>query len=538
MSFPPGSLAWLVAHDLRLSWRRFRGMFRKLNLTATLGLILTAQLVFHLIAMPAAAWFGRLEADADQTDYHAALAAGVLLVLSWVTAQALTGSTRALHARGELDIVLASPVAARNVVMARALSIAAEAITSVAILVAPVIDMNVIAGRSHWLAAYPVLVGAGLLGTAIGLSVAVGLFAVMGPRRARLVSQVAAALIGGGFVLAVQVANLLPQSWRDEILAALGSDSWGDAFEHGSSLWLPVRAAAGDAPSLLVWGALSICVFGLVTSALGDRFAKIAIASAGMAAGPLVKRHRALRPFHGGAGRALRRKELLLIARDPWLISQIFLQIVYVLPIAVILLHGESTAGSVTLAAGPSIVVIASQLSGAFAWLAISGEDAPDLLTSAPLTRARIERGKIEAVAFPVAMIVALPLIWLAVLAPSAAAFALAFAAGAAVATACLNLWHPAPGRRGDMMRRHQQSRFIGLMEHLISLFFAVGCALALIGSLLALIPVGLALGVLWINRRRKPARLQMPASKMEKPIAIGLSLSAFSGLGVPKDGA
>ena len=84
-----------------------------------------------------------------------------------------------------------------------------------------------------------------------------------------------------------------------------------------------------------------------------------------------------MRSFRMGAGRALRRKELLLIARDPWLLSQVFLQIVYVLPVAVILMHGESTSGSFTLAAGPSIVVIASQLSGAFAWIAISGEDAP-----------------------------------------------------------------------------------------------------------------------------------------------------------------
>jgi ABC-2 type transport system permease protein len=207
-----------------------------------------------------------------------------------------------------------------------------------------------------------------------------------------------------------------------------------------------------------------------------------------------------------GAGRALRRKELLLIARDPWLLSQVFLQIVYVLPVAVILMHGESTAGSLSLAAGPSIVVIASQLSGAFAWIAISGEDAPDLIACAPLTRARIERGKIEAISIPVILIVGLPLIWLAVLAPSAALIALLFSAGASVGTACLNLWHPSPGRRGDMMRRHQQSKLLGMIEHLISLFFALGCALALVGTSLAAIPVGLAVVALWLNRKR-PAR-------------------------------
>jgi ABC-2 type transport system permease protein len=518
MRFKPGSLLWLVAHDLTLSWRRFRGVFRKLSLTSMLCLIVTAEIVFHLIAMQAANWFGKLEADIDPTSYRMALAAGLLLVMSFLTAQALTGSTRALHARGELDIVLASPVSARNVVMARALSIAAEAIGSVAILAAPMIDMNIVAGRPHWLAAYPVLIGAGLLGTAFGLSVAVFLFALMGPRRARLVSQVAAALIGGGFVLAAQIVNLLPQSWRDALLSELGSKAVGNGFEDGSLIWLPVRAVDGDPASLLIWSALSICVFGLVTAALGERFTRTAIAAAGISGSKGAKRSRAMRGFHTGAGRALRRKELLLIARDPWLMSQIFLQIVYVLPVAVILLHGESTAGSVTLAAGPSIVVIASQLSGAFAWLAISGEDAPDLLACAPLTRGRIERGKIEAISIPVMAIVALPLIWLTMLAPRAAFLTFAFAAGAAVATACLNLWHPSPGRRGDMMRRHQQSKLVGMIEHLISLFFAVGCALALVGTWLALVPVALALGVLWLNRRRADFKSRASAAASGRP--------------------
>jgi ABC-2 type transport system permease protein len=230
-----------------------------------------------------------------------------------------------------------------------------------------------------------------------------------------------------------------------------------------------------------------------------------------------VGRDRAERSFRTGVGGALRRKELVLIARDPWLMSQVFLQIVYVLPVAVILLNGESTAGSVSLAAGPAIVVIASQLSGAFAWIAISGEDAPDLLATAPLTRARIERGKIEAVFVPVIAIVAPPLIWLACFVPLSALLTLAFATGAAIATACLNLWHPSPGRRGDMMRRHQQSKLLGMIEHLMTLFFAVGCAMAIVGTSLAIVPVGLALGVLWLNRRRAP-RLQSPAGIMERP--------------------
>jgi ABC-2 type transport system permease protein len=528
MSLAPGSFPWLVAHDLRLAWRRFCGVFRKLGPIATIGLVATAEIVFHLIAIPAASWLGRLEADGDPASYRIALTGGLLLVLSFVGAQSLTGATRALNSRGELDIVLASPVGARNVVIARALSIAAEAIGSVAVLVAPVIDMNIVAGRLHWLAAYPVLVGTGLIAAAFGLAAALLLLAMMGPRRARLASQVGAALIGGGFVLAAQVANILPSEWRDALFAALAAAARGDAFENPVSLWLPVRAMAGDPLSLIVWTLLSAFVFVCTTAALGERFAKMAVAAAGTPAAGPVSSHCAMRSFRTGTGASLRRKEILLIARDPFLMSQVFLQIVYVLPIAVILMHGESTAGSLVLAAGPSIVVIASQLSGAFAWIAISGEDAPDLLACAPLSRARIERGKLEAVAVPVAAIVALPLAWLVWIDPRAGLIAFGFAVAAAISTTCLNLWHPSPGRRGDMMRRHQQSRLLGMVEHLISLFFAVGCALALFGTWIAMIPAALALGVLWLNRRKAPSKARRRVTTEGAP-ALAVSAARAS---------
>ena len=242
----PGSFLWLVAYHLMLTWRRFGGAFRHLNLAWTMALIIAAQMIFHLIALPAANWFGRLEADPDPAGYHLALAAGGLLILSWVTAQALTSSTRALNANGELDLLLASPANPRDIVASRAVAIAVEATGSVAVLAAPVINMNVLSGRYHWLAAYPILLGAGLLGTSIGLAVAVALFAIMGPRRARLTSQVAAALIGGGFVLVVQIANLLPQAWRDRLIELFQADGRGEAF-HSGLAWLPARAAADRA---------------------------------------------------------------------------------------------------------------------------------------------------------------------------------------------------------------------------------------------------------------------------------------------------
>ncbi len=54
------------------------------------------------------------------------------------------------------------------------------------------------------------------------------------------------------------------------------------------------------------------------------------------------------------------------------------------------------------------------------------------------------------------------------------------------------------------VMRRHSQSKLIGMMEHLLSLLWAMAMVLTVLGSVFAFLPIGLALAVLWFNR---PAR-------------------------------
>src|SRR5204863_3514179 len=98
------------------------------------------------------------------------------------------------------------------------------------------------------------------------------------------------------------------------------------------------------------------------------------------------------------AARVLRQKEWTLLARDPWLVSQTLMQMLYLLPPALLLWrsYGEETGALVV--AVPVLVMAAGQLAGGLAWLAISGEDAPDLVATAPIRRGLVVRAKIEAV--------------------------------------------------------------------------------------------------------------------------------------------
>ena len=94
----------------------------------------------------------------------------------------------------------------------------------------------------------------------------------------------------------------------------------------------------------------------------------------------------------------LRQKEWTLLLRDPWLVSQTLMQLLYLLPPALLLWrsYGEGTGALVVLV--PVLVMAAGQLAGGLAWLAISGEDAPDLVATAPVLARSIVRAKIEAV--------------------------------------------------------------------------------------------------------------------------------------------
>ncbi|MGE3248155.1 MAG: hypothetical protein AB7J19_17680, partial [Beijerinckiaceae bacterium] len=417
----------------------------------------------------------------------------------------LTSMTRALYTRGDLDLLFASPLPPRRVLAARALAVAVESMTSVAIFVLPIANMNVLLNGPQWLAIYPVLLACGLFGTSLGIMLTLGLFKLAGPRRTRIVSQILATIIGAAFVLMLQAIHILPLGVRVSIMAAIENPGSSWLFDRNGLLWLPVRAAAGEPASLLLWLAVSAVLFASTVALLGQFFASSAVRSAGAPVQVSARRNRTRMRFVPFAGRALRRKEWRLLARDPWLISQMLLQVVYTLPVAIVIWRSQGAGGSIALSVGPAIVVIASQLSASLAWLTISSEDAPEFLASAPVTKKEVELRKLQAIALPLAVLLVLPIAGVAWFSPQAAAYTVMFALGASLSTAFLNLWHPMPARRVMLLRRHSQSKIVGMIEHLLSLLWAVAMVLAVLTGWLAAIPLAIVAAILYLNRPRAP---------------------------------
>ena len=218
------------------------------------------------------------------------------------------------------------------------------------------------------------------------------------------------AVFAGAFVLGAQVVAILPHHLRDTIIGWFALAGAEQGFIRNAVL-LPIDAALGDGRAVV-----SCSVSGLLSSprreSARDRFAAATLAARVRRQATTERPQRAACSFHGGLARTLRRKEWRLLARDPSLFAHLGLQIVYTIPIAVVLLRSEALPTALALA--PAIVVIAAQISASLAWLMVSGEDAPELMASAPVLASEVDRAKLTAIALPVFVVVALPLAGLA----------------------------------------------------------------------------------------------------------------------------
>jgi ABC-2 type transport system permease protein len=256
-------------------------------------------------------------------------------------------------------------------------------------------------------------------------------------------------------------------------------------------------------------------LFALAANLLANRFAIATLAAAGAPSGraraPRADRARA---FQTGLGHTLRRKEWRLLARDPSLFVQLGLQIIYTVPIAVVLLRSEALPTALALA--PTIVVIAAQVSASLSWIMVSGEDAPELMATAPVSAAEVDGIKLTAVGLPVLVIVALPLLGLALVSWPIAVLSALFAAAGAASTALLNFWHPMPGNRRGMLRRHAQSKLIALAEHALAISWAIAIVLTLAESPVALLPVVLVAAILGFVRRRHRRHSARPSGAVD----------------------
>ncbi len=243
-----------------------------------------------------------------------------------------------------------------------------------------------------------------------------------------------------------------------------------------------------------------------MTTFYAPRFAGYVIAASGIShdkAARISERNFRVQPTSA----ALRRKERLLLARDPWLLSQSLMQILYLLPPAALLWHSFATGGHAAIVLVPVLVMAAGQLSGGLAWLTISGEDAPDMVLTAPISPTLILRAKIAAVLECIAIVFGPFVAGLLLLSPYVAVIALIGIAASAASSAAIQLWFRAQAKRSQFRRRHTSSRIATFAEAFSSITWAAASAAAVAGSWTAGIVALVAIGILACVRFFSPAR-------------------------------
>ena len=123
--------------------------------------------------------------------------------------QAIESVTRVFYARADLDLIMSSPANLANVFSVRIVAIALSVAGMALLLSTPFVDVLAIGGGIRWLSAFGVVIAIGLTAAAVAIAITVLLFRLIGPGRTRLVAQILAAIIGAGFVIALQVAAIL-----------------------------------------------------------------------------------------------------------------------------------------------------------------------------------------------------------------------------------------------------------------------------------------------------------------------------------------
>jgi len=462
-----GELPLLMRNEWRLYLRsgRLSG--------ASVGMLVLSQLLLHAIALVLVS-LGRGPQTPPDT-LVVMLSAGLLSMLLIMVSRSLGGAVQALYTRGDLDLLLSSPIDRRAIIGVRMGMLALSVMMELALLVWPFANVFVLFGRFAWFKAYLLVPAMAMFATSVGLAVTLLCFRTIGPRRTRVVVQVLAVLVGISMTLAFYLPQLLQQGRVP-------------GPPMGGSMAL-IAHSSGTLRTVLMAPAQWVMESYLPTALFFAGAAALLMLTIDLAGEPIV---RTLTTVTSGGLRRARRaaagavrfrrsfrvvvvlKELKLVARDPFLITQILQQSLAVLPM-VFVLWRTRLGGDLPLP-WLSVIWLASALSGPLSWLTIIAEDAPDLLAAAPVTRAALVRAKIEAAVLPTLPICVLPLLFLLRSRPWFAVCVCLCALGASVSNALLNMRNPVARRRDTFKTRYRGSGANGLLEVLLKLVWFAAC--------------------------------------------------------------
>lgn len=477
----PG-LPWLVRHELRMALRDGRGS------TAARTALLVLVLLVPTVVGALLAWSVRDVPDLPRPAFgyvSAASAALVLLLLSGAGVYVL----RRFHDRSDLDLLLSAPVPPRRVFAAKAIAVHTSVSLPMLVFVGPFLIASALFGHPGWLGGIIVIIVAAVIASSLAFIIASLLFRFIGARRGRTTIQVASGAFAAFVAVAGQAANFAP----DLFYGVTGRFA---APPPAPFDW-PARAVFGDPLPLL-----AMVLLALGFSMLAARVAVDDLGQPEQFAPPVQRQRRSMR-FGAGHYRILIGKELRLLGRDPELVSVIALQLAYMIPAFGLIFAGGHVSPARLAAA---TVLFAGLLTSSLAWLTICGEDAPELIATAPVSADLLLRAKLVAACLPALVLVMPAALAIAALDPGAALVAALLCPVAAYGAGIQQHWAGQPKPRRSFRFRQKGSMILALSEYAMAGCWAASASLVVNGSLLAGLPAAGAAIILagsWLVRHR-----------------------------------
>ena len=306
----------------------------------------------------------------------------VFMAALLILASAFQRSLETLYNRGDLPLLLSSPVPLRVIVATRLADIAFTTVLSSAIMIIPMLDVATLLLGPRWLWGWLAWPAASAVLVPFALALTLALVRRIGPRRTRVGVQLLGVGIGITAFCGFQVSNWMTQMQaqdpdggaRESFFAwfAFAPLTQLAAAARGQPLWLALLALAGA--SALWWSRQRLaCDFVTgVQATAGDTGHAPACSRSPAAAWQGA--------FTRSRWSTLVRKELRLVFRDPLLLVRSSTQIIMIVP-------GLASAflyrASVGLA---SVALVGTALAAALiAALMTTNDEAPDWAAVSPL---------------------------------------------------------------------------------------------------------------------------------------------------------
>lgn len=500
----PGSIGWLVAHELRLWSRDGRRV----------GWVGRAIVMLVLLLLPIGIGI-RLAMNAQAAPDFPVRALGPLSAASIaLTLLMVSGASiyvmRSFHDRGDLDLLLAAPIPAARVMVAKSLAIHTSVALPMLFLLSPFGIASALLGHPGWLGGIVMIIVCAVIATSIAFALVAAVFRLLGARRGRIAVQIGGGLFAAGVAILAQVPNLAPHQWQAAMRYV--------AAEPVPPFDLPARAALGAPLALLLLLGLA-----LVAALVAAQIAARRLIENGPAPVAPTMASRAGRRFRAGSPTALLRKELRLLWRDAELLSSIALQMAYMVPaFALIFSGGDVSPGRLAAAA----VLFSGLLASSLGWLTICGDDAPDLIATAPVVQGQVLRMKVLAACLiPLALVT--PAILFALARDwRAGLIALLLSPVAAALAALQQHWAGKPQNRKAFRYRQKGSLLLAVTEYAMAGAWSATAGLLIAGSAWAGITATLAVSVLalsiWLFRGERDQSYQLTPSRSVSAMAAG----------------